>query len=771
MRRRWRARAFGGGVLLVVLAAIAGTWWASTVPFDPAALDYRDLASVVETARDGTVLRTTLGKDATRAVWTPLAAVSPLVVEAILAAEDRRFRRHPGVDPLAVARAAWTDLRAGRIVSGGSTLTQQLAGLLWPEPRTLPGKLREAVRAFRLEGRLSKDAILEQYLNRVPYGHGIRGIREAAARYFDRSPAALSPAQAAALAALPQAPSRLADPRERSRLRARRDAILRTMAARGSLTAAEAARAQASPLALDATPSAFEAPHFADHVLAARPAWAMGAARLVTTLDPGIQDEVERAVAAALSGAEPTDSRQMAVVVLDAASGEVLAMTGSAAWGDPVEGQVNGATALRQPGSALKPFLYAMGMDRGLGPADLLADVPFHADDGSGGDVAPRNYDQRFHGPVRVREALASSFNVPAVRLQERVGTARVLDGLHAAGLVSLGEDPSRYGVGLTLGVGEVTLLDLTNAYAGLARGGLTRPPVFLRAAQDANGHELAVPAAAFRRWCEPASAFLVADILADDEARIPGFGQGSVLDLPFPVAVKTGTSTGYRDSWCVGFDRDHVVGVWTGNFDGSPLPGLPGSRSAGPVFRAVMLRLHEHGSRPWKEEPPAGWRLRPVCALSGEVPGPACSGTILEWFTDRDYARRERCAFHRLAEGRRVTVWPPPYAAWAREAGRTGRPPGAGMAFPAVASGEPCGASPRILSPQEGSVYFLDPTLGASAAIRFAALGRATDVRWILDGRDVGRGETAFWTPVRGRHVLVAQAPSGSDRVRFTVN
>ena len=751
-RLRWRAAA-----VAAVAGAVAAATWAAHVPCDLAALDYRDLASAVVTARDGTPLRTTLGGAETRAVWIPLSEVSPLLIDASLAAEDRRFRRHPGVDPLALARAAWIDLRAGRIVSGGSTLTQQLAGMLWPEPRTLPGKLREAVRALRLERRLTKDEILEQYLNRVPYGHGIQGIGEAASRYFDRSPAALDPTQAATLAALPQAPSRLGDPAFAARLRARRDAILGAMAARGALLPAEAARAEAEPLSLDPEPPAFRAPHFADWVLAERPAWAAGSARLVTTLDPGIQEDVERTVAESMARSLPADSSQVAVVVLEIRTGDVLAMTGSAAWTDPEEGQVNGATSLRQPGSALKPFLYALGFDRGLSPADLLADVPFHAADGAGGDVAPRNYDGRFHGPVRAREALASSFNVPAVRLQETLGTGRVLDGFRAAGLGSIRGDPGRYGLGLTLGVGEVTLLDLASAYAGLARGGVYRPPAFLRAALDSRGHERAAPPAAGRRWCEPASAFLVADVLADDAARIPGFGGASVLDLPFPVAVKTGTSTGYRDSWCVGFDRDHVVGVWTGNFDGRPLRGLPGSRSAGPVFREIMLRLHDRGSRPWSATPPAGWRLRPVCALSGAVPGPACGGTVLEWFTDPEYARRPRCSFHRRVDGRRTIAWPAEYAGWAREAGLLERP-------------SPVASGPRILSPQEGNVYFRDPTLGPSEAVRLTAPGCPPDGRWLMDGREVGRGEDAFWPPVPGEHELVLRTLSGSDRVRFTV-
>ncbi len=290
--------------------------------------------------------------------------------------------------------------------------------------------------------------------------------------------------------------------------------------------------------------------------------------------------------------------------------------------------------------------------------------------DVEGATLSPRNFDGRFRGPVRMRVALASSFNVPAVRLQERLGTARVLEGLRAAGLDAFTLGPEHYGLGLALGVGEVTLLDLTNAYAGLARGGLARPLVCLRGAEDARGTALPLARDADARWCEEASAFLVQDILADDIARVPGFGTGSAIDLPFPVVVKTGTSTGYRDAWCVGFDRDHVVGVWTGNFDGTPARGAAGVRGAGPMFREIMLLLHDAGSRPWSADPPSGWRQHPVCALSGARPTEACAGTVLEWFSDAAWAAREACALHRFEGERRVVDWPEEYREWARGSG-----------------------------------------------------------------------------------------------------
>jgi penicillin-binding protein 1C len=753
----------GRGVLLAAapaLALVSALVWAARVPFDRAALDYGDVASIEVLARDGTPLRTTLGRAETRAVWTPLSRISPLLVEATLVAEDRRFRAHPGVDPVGVARAAWRNLRAGGITGGGSTLTQQLSGLLWPEPRTPAGKLREAVRAVRLELALSKDEILEQYLNRAPYGSTIQGVMAASEGYFELSPERLGPGQAATLAALPKAPGRFVSAGGAEALRRRRDHILTAMERRGALRPEEAAVARRSPLDLRRAAGAHQAPHFADWVLAERPLSARGAARLTTTLDARLQLGVEAVVRAAQARlAQDGGATQVGVVVQALPSGEVLAMIGSTEWADPAEGQVNAALAPRQPGSALKPFLYAMAFDHGFSAADLLADTPMEAVDAEGASLSPRNFDGRFRGPVRARVALASSFNVPAVRLQERLGTAPVLDGLRAAGLDAFTLGAEHYGLGLTLGVGEVTLLDLTNAYAGLARGGRARPPVFLREARDARGKAMPLDGDEEVRWCDEASAFLVQDILADDAARVPGFGSASAIDLPFPVVVKTGTSTGYRDAWCVGFDANHVVGVWTGNFDGSPARGAAGVRGAGPLFREIMLLLHERGSGAWSACAPPGWRRHAVCALSGDRPGDACPGTVVEWFPDAAWAARAVCAFHRLERGRRVVDWPEEYREWAGDASH---------------SEDEATRPPRITSPADGSVYYFDPSLGDAAAIRVGAINAGSRANWTLDGRRIetgmAEGDSFLLPPVPGEHVLEIEAPGGSDRVRFSV-
>jgi penicillin-binding protein 1C len=743
---------------LPLAAALALFAWAASVPYDRAALVYDSVTSVRVTARDGTPLRVTLGAAGTRAEWVPLADISPQFVTATLLAEDRRFWRHPGVDAMAVARAAWTNACKRRVAAGGSTITQQLAGLLWPEPRTLTGKGREAVRALRLEMDFSKRAILEHYLNRLPYGAGSTGVGAASRAWFDRAPGALSAGQAATLAALPQAPARLTRPEGRARWRARRDAILTAMVRRGALDSEEAKALRQRDLEIDTEPMPFAAPHFADWVLATRPPGLSRAARLETTLDAELQAEVEGIVSADLATLRRNGVQEMAVVVLAIESGGVRALVGSPDWD---ASQVNGALALRQPGSALKPFVYAQAFAAGLSAADVLADLPLAALDPAGGEIAPRNYDGRFHGPVRLREALGSSLNVPAVRLQHRLGTERVLRGLRAAGLETLDAGADHYGLGLVLGVGEVSLLDLANAYAGIARGGIWQAPAFVQAAFDARGGPIPLPSAARHRWLDPAASFLVADVLADDAARVAGFGSRSVLDLPFPVVVKTGTSTDFRNAWCVGFDAEHVVGVWAGNFDASPVHGLAGATGAGPTFRHVMLRLRAHGSSPWSGVPPAGWKRESVCSLSGGRPNGACAVTTGEWFAPNAWAHRERCTFHVRAQGRTAVAWPAEYATWARVNG---------LASPegiAAASAAP----PRIVSPLDGSVFYRDPRL-ASSGIRFAAESSQRGDVWILDGRRLVATEAQpfFWVPEPGPHCLQLRRAGACSEVRFVV-
>lgn len=572
--------------LLALLLAAVGTIY--LIPFPEELLDRTRVTPVRVTDREGRLLREGLSPDGTRSQWVALSEISPWLVRATIAAEDRRFRGHVGVDPLAVLRAAKDDLAAGRIVSGASTITMQLVRLLRPRPRSFLGKLDEAVLALRLELRLSKDEILEEYLNRSPYGGNVIGAEAAARRTFGKRARDLSPAEAALLAGLPQSPVRLDPLRWPERARKRQQWILEALGAEGE--ALQGAIGRIEPPC--------EAATFVDWV--ARP----GDVELRTTLDLDLQQAVEGIVRRSAAHLERSGAGEAAVVVLDAASGEVRAFAGPSA-------------RRRSPGSTLKPFAYALAIEGGKTPAALYDDAPAHYETPTG-DYAPRNYDGKHHGPVTLRQALANSLNVPAVAALREVGMDRFVGLLRGAGMEGIDPDPRKHGLGIVIGNASVSPVELAGAYAMLARGGAFAAP-----------HGRPGPAEA-RRLLSPVAAYLIADVLSDDGARSLSFGTGTDLAFDFRVAAKTGTSPDHRDNWVAGFTARHAVVVWVGNADGRPLRGTSGIEGAGPIFRAVMSRLEG----PWLSRP-AGVETIEACAETGLLPGEGCGRRIAELFPE----------------------------------------------------------------------------------------------------------------------------------------
>jgi penicillin-binding protein 1C len=566
---------------------------------------------------------------------------------AFVAAEDHTFATHHGLSLRAIVRALAADVRARRVVAGGSTLTQQLARNLVPRSRTWVGKLQEALWALRLEAHLSKEEILTQYLNRVSFGSSTFGIESAAQVYFGRSARHLSLAQAAALAALPRGPSAYHPLRHPDRLRARQEWVLMRMAAVGLISSLQAAGASREPLDLTAFDAAFRAPHFVQYVLSHLPAWGLGEATEVrTSLEPAIQRRLEEAVEEELAFLRSRHVTQAAAIVVDNESAQVLAYVGSADFfDDGLAGQYDGVQVPRQPGSALKPFLYAQAFAAGLTPASLLADTPV-AFDAPRGPYHPQNYDRRSHGPVRAREALGSSLNVPAVRVAERLGPQRILRGLRQAGFDSLSAPASHYGLGLALGDGEVTLWELVRAYSGLARGGKLHPLEPVLGARGPGGQPVqGRPEHRAGRFVDAAVAGLVTDILSDPSARARAFGLDNVLRFPFPAAAKTGTSKGFADNWTVGYTRERTVAVWMGNFDRSSMQDVSGVMGAAPLFgRALRLAMEGVAPRPLVE---ARLSQVSICPLSGARAGPACPASIEERFVPGTEPQAE-CAMHR---------------------------------------------------------------------------------------------------------------------------
>ncbi len=774
IRRRRRAAAAG-----LAAAALAAALWIRLGPLPPGLLDVAAAsASTSIVDRHGEVLYEVRSDLGTRGQAIDASHLPPVLAAATLAAEDVRFRSHTGVDPVAIVRAAVRDVRALRIVEGGSTITQQVAKLLLATrtggvpARGWVAKAREAVVALRLEHRLRKDDILALYLNLAPYGNQIVGAERAAREYFGRSAASLTPGEAAFLAALPQQPSRYNPWRDPDGARARQRRILATMHARGWLSAADLALARSERLALHRhTPDAL-APHFVEYVKGLADAAGTAAARprrIEATLDAGLQRAVHGILASHRAALTAHHANNVAVAVLDNATGDWLAWEGSGDYFDEAHGgSIDGVLTPRQPGSALKPFTYAAAFERGATPGHVLADVPSQFPTAEPGILySPRNYDGQFRGPLLARAALAGSENVPAVALASDVGVPAIARLLRQAGIATLDHDAAYYGLGLTLGNAEVRLGELVNAYATFARGGEWLP---VRAIRAVDGRP--TPAAAPRRIVSQRTAFWIGDILADDAARAYIFGRGGSLEFPFTVAAKTGTSQAYHDNWAIGYTREVTVGVWVGNFDRSPLQGSSGVTGAAPIFHDVLLAALQlvRGSLPIGDErpivePPADLHQVTLCATSGMAATDACPVRTVEWLPAG--AALDTCTWHHASDRGLVTVWPSPFQTWARDRGLVDTPSSAQPAPPPPPRAEAADAPARlevassaaltIVAPLAGARYLFDPTLRSEfQKLPLRAQGGDGELHWSVDDRPFGIAlgdRTIHWPLARGRH------------------
>jgi penicillin-binding protein 1C len=742
VRRRARRAALGTAVAAVGSLLAAGAWVAWPLPAGTAAPV--PVPRLVLEDRGGMPLRATRAEDGSRGGWTPVAEVDPRLIQAFVSAEDHRFASHHGVDPRSVGRALRDNLR-GVHRSGASTLTMQTARLLEPIDRSWGGKALQALWALRLEAHLEKGAILEQYLNRVPLGQGTVGVSAAASLYFGGSARELSLGQAALLAGIARSPSRdnpLASP---ARARARRDVVLRRMRQLGYATPEEVTRALEEPVIPPEGAAAFLAPHFTTRVLREAEAAGVRDGTLRTSLDLELQTLLEGEVRHTVRVLRARGARHAAAVALDNATGEVLAWVGSPDFQEPGVGQVDMVTSPRQPGSALKPFLYGLAFDRGHTAATVIPDVP-RSFATTMGPYRPQNYDRRFHGPVRAREALASSFNVPAVQVAERVGVEALLETLHRAGFASLARPAPHYGLGLALGNGDVTLLELANGYRALANAG-EWTPIRLR---PAGPGDAAPPR---ERVMSRQAAALVLDILADPDARAAGFGTETPFDFPFPAAAKTGTSRHFTDNWAVGVTRGFTVAVWVGDFSGRPMQGVSGITGAGPLLYRAMLAVASRRA-PGALPTPAEAGLVPVrvCRLSGLRATPGCA-SLVEWFVPGTEPSR----MDDWERGGRVAL-PDEYAEWASaEGGRW------------AALARPGGERFRIVAPREGDRYSVPAGVEARyATLTFHAAGAGAPVRWLVDGAEVPGGR---WRLARGEHRVRAESAAGAaDSVRIVV-
>ncbi|TNJ34454.1 penicillin-binding protein 1C [Arenimonas terrae] len=727
-------------------------------------------------AADGTPLRAFADRDGVWRYPVTLDQVSPHYLEALITYEDRWFRRHPGVNPFALLRAGGQWLANGRVVSGGSTLSMQVARILDPHPRTAGGKLRQGLRALQLEWRFTKDQILTLYLNHAPFGGTIEGVEAASWAYLGKPARSLSRAEAALLAVLPQAPSRLRPDRHPEAARAARDKVLARLAARHVWTDADVADAR-----IEAVVSRRLQPPMSAALLAQRlRAEAPDQARITSTLDAGLQRVLEQRLAAYF--ARLPERTSAALLVVDNASLEARAYVGSLEFADAARlGHVDMVRATRSPGSTLKPFLYGLAIDDGLLHSEsLLVDAPQ-----SFGDYRPANFDPAFNGPVSVAEALRLSLNVPAVDVLDRLGPERFAARLAHAGLTLRLPRGSKPNLSIILGGTGTRLEELVGAYAALNREGLAGA---VRYRADAPRQD--------RRLLSPGAAWIVREIL--EQHGRPGQREDSFDTSGRPrVAWKTGTSYGFRDAWALGGTARYTVGVWVGRPDGTPLPGQYGAITALPLLFEVVDSLPRGSGDSRRSAPPASVRKLEICWPLGLPPDPAAPALCHEkrealalagvlpptlperesrlWGSgrlalelDEGTGQRLSASCSRTHARRRVEVarWPGLAYPWLPAATRRA------SAIPALAPD--CAPDAlaametlRIDGPGDGARLARAPGSPHAPTLRLRAIGTDSRVRWLVNGRLAGESRGGRpWTHAfdePGEQRITALADTGA--------
>lgn len=801
----------------LALAVMAGVMLWQVLVADLPTLDRLTEARLTPTtkilARDGRLLyeiSDPAGQG--RHTTVPLSDIPLALQQATIATEDASFYTNPGVDVWGIVRALWINLTGGEVLAGGSTITQQVARNMLLDPqeraqRTLTRKLRESILAWRLAQAYSKDQILELYLNQSYYGHLAYGVEAAAQTFFGKSARDLDVAESALIAGLPQAPA-LYDPLlYPEAAQARQTVVLDLMTRAGYLTPQQADQARREPLQWASVPFPIRAPHFVFTVwnqLERRygPEVLYSGLIVTTTLDLDLTERAETIIRRHLQDLRNNpeglehNATNAALVALDPRTGQLLALVGSPNYFQAdISGAVNMALAPRQPGSALKPFVYALALDparcpRPTAPSSAdrvpLAACPWTAATPildvrtafvttEGFSYVPMNYDRAFHGPVSVREALAGSLNLPAVIALEHVGLEAMLNFANQLGLTTLAR-ADRLGLALALGGGEVRLLDLTAAYATLATGGLRTEPAFILEVRDPTGTlidqwRLLPPN---RVLAEPLAA-LITDILSDNAARAPTFGFNSALQIGRPAAVKTGTTTDYRDNWTLGYTPDLAVGVWVGNANQSPMLNLGGVAGAGPIWHDLM-RLALQGKPTSNLARPPELTQVVVCVPSGQQPTPACQRTRAEWFITgtvptqpdtwyqpvqldvRTGAPVEASTPPEFTRAEVLLVLPPAAREWAEQRG---------LPYTRVPLAEASASGPlHLTAPDPGTVYKISPRLPLASQrvpLRVHSQAALTGLTLFLNGIPVAElGPTErewLWPLAPGVYTLTAQA------------
>ncbi len=716
-------RGFWRGMLVFVLLAFFGlgmgliTYAAIAAPLPDAetlAAGASDFQSLRIVDREGNLLTEAFDPNAGRRTVVPIHQISPYLLQATVATEDANFYAHRGVDPIALLRALYYAVLERDIVSGASTIPQQLVKMVFlSSEQTITRKVKEAILSSEVSRQYTKEQILEIYLNEVYYGSLAYGIDAAAHTYFDKDANELTLGEASLLAGLPQLPAYYDPYTQPERAKNRQSVVLSLMVEAGYITTAEADAAWLEPLTYAPLKFDMEHPHFTlyvrqqleqlDGIIDTESIYKLGL-EVTTTLDPDLQDAAERIVADQVARLADRNVSNGALVAITPGTGEIVAFVGSADFDNvEIDGQVNMALAPRQPGSSIKPLVYLAAFEQPEKPVDerwtpgtLIADMEENFPDGVNPPYRPTNYDLREHGLVTVRTALANSYNIPAVRALQTVEIPDFVELAQRMGITTLNRPD--YGLSLSLGGGEVPLMEMTGAFAVLANGGRSIPPVAILKVTDSQGNVLCDQSAGIpcypagvvsgEQVVNPVDAFLITDILSDNEARASSFGTNSVLQLNRPAAVKTGTTNDFRDNLTLGYTPQLITGVWIGNANNSEMRDISGVSGAGPIWSEFMT--YAHADQPVEQFiPPPGVRQFEICADTGTLPSEACPERRTRWFAedrpplpaDRDLYQIVR--FDRntgqlaneftprdAIEEKAFKVYPEPWRRWAEEHG-----------------------------------------------------------------------------------------------------
>jgi penicillin-binding protein 1C len=708
-----------------------------------------DNASTTFYDQQGKPLRTLLSVEEQYSQVSQLSEVSPHFLRACVLIEDKNFYSHNGVVISSLIRALHQNIKGKRVVSGGSTITMQLAKLVYQHRnRNFFNKVSELFSALKFELHLSKSEILQYYVNRLPFGNMIYGIKEASRFYFGKAASQLSLNQAIYLALIPKSPSRYNPRKHLNLLKRRWIQILDLFVKRRFITRDEYERAKEEGIRFEMNRYPILAPHFIDLVKKkydSNPT----PSNVYTTLDYSIQQELEGIVKEHLVRLNKYRVASSAVVIIDNRTHEVVGFVGSPDYfNEDISGYVNLAVSLRQPGSTLKPFVYGLALENGYHPSSIIPDIRFPTK----GGFFPKNHDGREHGPLRLRTALACSYNIPAFYLAMKLTPRRILKKLQAAGFTYISSRPGFYGETVALGSGEVKLLDLVIAYSAFANSGKILYPAFIKGEPVLS-----------RELFDPRISFLIWNILSDPSARFASFGYNSAMNLPFPVAIKTGTSKGYRDKWAIGVNSLYTIGVWIGNPDGHNMKDLSGVGSAPTMLRDIFLAVQKDwtlGEIPM----PEGIVKLAVCSLSGELVSGDCPDSIEEFFIEEQGPQRS-CSYH-IRDGGEVRVrYPEMYEAWAMKNNINHS-----LHFERD-------KKKWISFPQKGDFFYISNAISLKdQVITFEVRGfnPGERIQFLVDGqvyREIVFPETITWPLQRGDHTLsVLYNETTIDTIQFIV-